>query len=248
MRYFDVHLHLPSPDDEGLGALLRHVESEKGMAGGLLVLNTPEEVEFAHKRLGSLPPTLGLLPYFDPSARFPEEFTRGGWYKIHPRISRVSAASVGALCEAAVASRPRGLMVHCFPWGPELEFNVSLPLVIALARALPETQVLVSHGGGYESWAFRAHTGGLRNVCYDFSVTMSYYQGSDVLRPFQRYLRHSTGRVLFGSDWPSAPPGEQLAECARLAAEVGVGAAELEEIFLTNSRRFWPEAFASNGD
>jgi hypothetical protein len=244
MRYFDVHLHLPSADEDGLGRLLRHVESETGMVGGNLILNTPEEVEFAHRHSGSLPPSLNVVPYFDPEARFPAEFTRGGWFKIHPRIGRVTAERVGALRDAALSARPRGLVVHCYPWGPELEFNVSLPLVIELARALPETHVLVAHGGGYESWQFRSHTGMLGNVCYDFSVTMSYYQGSDLLRPFQRYLRHSTGRVLFGSDWPSAGAGEQLAECARLASEVGVGEAQLEEIFLTNSRRLWPEAFA----
>lgn len=246
MRFFDVHLHLPSADESGLGALLRHVEAEPGMVGGNLILNTREEVEFAHGRLGSLPPSLNLVPYFDPAVDFPAEFTRSGWFKIHPRLARIGRDAVGPLC-AAVASapvRPRGLVVHCYPWGPELEFNVSLPLVIELARALPDVHVLVAHGGGYESWAFRAHAGGFRNVCYDFSVTMSYYLGSDLLRPFQRYLRHSKERVVFGSDWPSAPPGEQLGECLRLAAEVGVSPAELEEIFLTNSRRLWPEAFA----
>jgi hypothetical protein len=246
MRYFDVHLHLPSADESGLEALIRHVEAETGMVGGNLILNTREEVEFAYKRLGSLPPSLNVVPYFDPAGDLPEEFTRSGWFKIHPRVSRIGRESVAPLLDAVLAAprRPRGLMVHSYPWGPELEFNISLPLVIELARALPEAQVLVAHGGGYESWAFRAHTGMLRNVCYDFSVTMSYYQGSDVLRPFQRYLRHSTERIVFGSDWPSAPPGEQLRECERLAAEAGVSAAELEEIFLTNSRRLWPGSFA----
>jgi hypothetical protein len=244
MRYFDVHLHLPSADEDGLAALLRHVEAQKEMLGGHLILNTAEEVEFAYRHAGSLPPALNVIPYFDPAADFPPEFTRSGWFKIHPRIAELTSKQVPALCEAVASAGPRGLVIHCFPWGPELEFNISLPLVVGLARALPDTPILAAHGGGYESWQFRSHTGMLPNVFYDFSITMSYYEGSDMLRPFQRYLRYSTDRLVFGSDWPSAPPGEQLQECTRLAAEVGVQPDELEEIFLNNSRRLWPEAFA----
>jgi hypothetical protein len=241
LRYFDVHLHLPSADEKGLSALLQHIESEREMVGANLILNTADEVEFVHKRLSALPPYLNVVPYFDPAAQFPHEFRRSGWFKIHPQISRITAGQIGALSEAAISARPRGLIVHCFPWGQELEFNVSLSLVISLARALPKVPVLAAHGGGYESWAFRAHCGTLQNVCYDFSVTLSYCQGSDLLRPFQRYLSHSTDRVLFGSDWPSAPASEQVAECERLAAEVGIHSEQLENIFLTNSRRLWPD-------
>jgi hypothetical protein len=246
MKYFDAHLHLPSPDESGLSALVRHIENEPHMLGGNLILNTPQEVEFTYENFRYLPPKLNLVPYFDPSIDFPEEFTRSGWYKIHPRINRITRDQISMLMDSilAVTPRPRGIMVHCYPWGPELQFNISLPLVIELAQAAPEMQVLVAHGGGYESWAFRAHTGMLRNVYYDFSVTMSYYQGSDVLQPFKRYLCHSSERIVFGSDWPSASPAEQLLESERLALETGVSLVELEEIFLSNSRRLWPDSFA----
>lgn len=242
MKFFDVHLHLPTPDAAGLDALLRHLDEEPEMVGGNLILNTREEVDFAYANLGSFPRSLNLVPYYSATDEFPEEFTRSGWYKIHPRLSRVRREDVAALRDAIASSRarPKGVIVHCFPWGPELEYNTSLPLVIELARALPETFVLASHGGGYEAWAFRAHTGMLKNVLYDFSVTMFYYENSDILRPFQRYLLYSRERLVFGSDWPSAGCGEQLKESLRLAREVGVDEERLEEIFMTNARRFWP--------
>lgn len=248
MKYFDVHIHFPSADERGLASLIKHVEDEPGMIGGNLILNTPEEVEFAYRHIQSLPPSLNIVPYYEALENLPPEFTRSGWFKIHPRIHRIDQDRVRGLCEQIVgaATRPRGLMVHCYPWGPELEFNSSLPLVIALAQALPEVPILVAHGGGYESWHFRAHTGMLKNVCYDFSVTMSYYQGSDLLRPFQRYLRYSSSRVVFGSDWPTAGPHEQLEECARLAGEIGITHHEMEQIFLSNSKRLWPDMFTNS--
>jgi predicted TIM-barrel fold metal-dependent hydrolase len=89
----------------------------------------------------------------------------------------------------------------------------------------------------------------LSNVFFDFSATMTYYAGSDLLRPFQRYLLHSSDRILFGSDWPTANPEQQMAESVRLATEVSISSAELERMFLGNAERLWPEMFhpASRG-
>ena len=243
MKFFDCHLHLPTPDDSGLDRLLRYLDGVSDMVGGNLILNTREEVDFAYSHLDSFPKTLNLIPYYDPATDLPSEFRESGWYKIHPTIDKLGRDAIAPLCQSLreATDKPKGIIVHCFPWGPDLQFNISLPLVIELAQALPQMPVLVAHGGGYESWAFRAHTGMLKNVVYDFSVTMSYYRGSDVLRPFQRYLRHSPDRIVFGSDWPSAQPEDQLVECARLANEIDVSGEQLESILMANARRLWPE-------
>jgi hypothetical protein len=242
MKYFDCHLHLPTPDTSGLDQLLRYLDGARDMVGGNLILNTRAEVDFVQGYFKSLPSTLNIIPYYEAGVEVPLEFLAAGWYKLHPRIQRLEGNAIQPICRSLyeLKNQPKGIIVHCFPWGPELQFNISLQLVIELARALPQTSILVGHGGGYESWAFRAHTGMLKNVVYDFSVTMSYYRGSDVLRPFQRYLRHSPDRVVFGSDWPSAESEEQLSESFRLASELGISENELESIFMKNARRFWP--------
>jgi hypothetical protein len=242
MKFFDCHLHLPTPDDSGLDRLLRYLDNVPDMLGGNLILNTHEEVDFACHHLDSFPTSLNLIPYYDPTGEFPPRLMQTGWYKIHPQINRLEPSAIPSIRKSLVesANRPRGIIVHCFPWGPELQFNISLALVIELARALPDMFVLVSHGGGYDSWAFRAHTGMLRNVIYDFSVTMAYYHRSDILGPFQRYLRYSPDRIVFGSDWPSAESEEQLSECLRLAGEIAVPEERLESLFITNARRLWP--------
>ena len=242
MKFFDCHLHLPTLDEKGLSALLRHIEDEPDMVGGNLILNTREEVHVAYRHLASLPSTLNLVPYYEPAEDLPVELRQSGWYKIHPYLQKLDSSKILSILESLkeFTLAPKGLIVHCFPWGTELQLNTSLPLVIELAQARPDIPILVTHGGGYESWLFRAHTGMIKNVVYDFSLTMSYYLHSDLLRPFQRYLRYSPERVVFGSDWPSAECAEQIAECTRLASEIGISAAELETIFMTNARRLWP--------
>jgi hypothetical protein len=246
MRFYDAHLHLPSPDAEGLQAFLRFLEAEPGLVGGNLILNTPEEVAIVASNLDRLPSKAVLIPYFQVGMSQPEPFRRSGWYKLHPNVQKLDIESIPPIVSALKIEKPKGVMVHCFPWGPDLRFNIGLTLVIELARALPETVILATHGGGYESWAFRAHAGGFRNVHFDFSMTLDYYEGSDLLKPIQRYLRFSKSRIHFGSDWPSGHVGRQLEELKRLAMDSGLNEVELEALLLKNARSCWAAAFEAN--
>ncbi len=243
MRFFDVHLHLPTPDAAGLEAFLRLVESEPGLVGANLILNTGQEVAVVESNLHRLPSKVVVIPYFQPGVSHPEPLRRAGWYKLHPSVQKLELDSVPHLVSALRIEEPQGIMVHCYPWGPELRFNISLALVLELARALPDTIILATHGGGYESWAFRAHAGGFKNIHFDFSMTLDYYEGSDLLLPLQRYLRFSSSRVHFGSDWPSGHVGRQLDELVRLGKGAGLNEAELESLLLDNARSCWAGAF-----
>jgi predicted TIM-barrel fold metal-dependent hydrolase len=242
VRYYDVHLHLPSADRRGLDQFLRRGEAETALVGGNLILNTRPEVELICRYRAELPPHFTVVPYYHAVADLGNEVPYSGWLKIHPRLSQLDSAKVPGVLEHLLALQPtpRGLIVDCFPWGPDLEYDVSLSLVIRIATAMPNTSILVAHGGGYQSWAFRAHTVSLKNTLYDFSATLSYYVGSDVLRPLQNYLRFIPERVLFGSDWPFVEPAQQLAECERLALEIGISPGQLETILLANAERLWP--------
>ena len=242
LRFYDDHLHLPSPDRAGLDRLLRHVDAHPSMIGGNLILNTRDEVDFVDAHIRVIPPSLTLVSYYPLRDSLPTWATRSGWYKLHPIIARIDSDTIPFVCNA-LRSPPgdlRGLIVHCYPWGTTLQYEISLPFVIALARALPDTPIIATHGGGYQSWAFRAHTGSLANVLYDFAVTMTYFDGSDILKPFQVYLTTRPQRLLFGSDWPSAEPQPQLAASLRLAEQVGISPDSLSAVLLDNALRFWP--------
>jgi predicted TIM-barrel fold metal-dependent hydrolase len=244
VRYFDVHLHLPTADAAGLARLRAHVAARPGLVGGNLILNTRAEVEFAAAHLGELPSRLNLVPYLPLGDRHPPEIEGLGWYKVHPALQRIEAADLPRVCDSVLSMRPRpqGLIVHCYPWGADIQYAVSVPLVIRLAQALSGTPIVATHGGGYESWRLRAHTGSLPNVLYDFSVSLSYFQGSDLLGPVTQYMRSKPTRILFGSDWPSAEPEQQWAESVRLAAAAGLDEAAMESLLLENARRLWPAA------
>jgi Amidohydrolase len=239
MKAFDAHLHLPTPDRSGVDALCKYLERTDEVIGGNLILNAEAEIEAVYEHLSQLPATLNLIPRLGVSD-LPAELTRSGWFKIHPPLQNLTSEDIPAVIKSVATDPVSGLVVHCFPWGPDRRTSIGLELVLALAQAVPSTPIVVAHGGGYESWLFRAHAGGYRNIYFEFSVTLAYYRGSDLLGPLQRYLVHSPDRVLFGSDWPSAGLGEQWDELTRLAAEVGIDEGHLEELLLHNSATLWP--------
>jgi predicted TIM-barrel fold metal-dependent hydrolase len=246
VKFFDAHAHLATPDSAGLEAFLRFTEMQPHLVGANLILNTEAEVEVVSDHLDSLPSTVVLVPYFDPEHRHPDALRSAGWYKLHPRLQRLDDAAIPSLVSALRADDPRGVIVHAFPWGPELRFNISLPLVIALAEAMPATTILVAHGGGYESWQFRAHAGGFENVHFEFSATLDYYAGTDAVAVLARYLAYSPGRIHFGSDWPSGDVQRQLTELLRLATDAGLTETALESLLLQNAAACWPTAFAGD--
>jgi Amidohydrolase len=241
VKYFDCHLHMRTPDNDGLDSLLAMLHSDPGCVGGNLILNTIDELQVVLQRQSDIPHWLQVVPCIDFFDRFPQNLDCG-WVKVHPSIQRLTKADVVRLVAQAKRLKPRlrGVMVHCFPWGRDLDFNCSLELVSALAQAMPELFVLATHGGGYDSWAYRAHVGELKNVVFDFSATLAYYAGSDLLRPLQRYLTHSPERVLFGSDWPSASYKDQWTELEIWSKNAGIEGAQLESLLLQNSSRIWP--------
>lgn len=255
--YFDAHLHLPSPDQDGLAALVGHLASQPGLVGGNLILNRPEEVEFAKRCDGGLPETVAVTVRFDAVAPGSQSFFGrpfGGWVKVHPRLMGMGEGDLAATVEAVAALGPllRGVVVDCFPWADlhvpglrEVHADISLPLVLELARRLPRVQVVAAHGGGYLSWAYRAHIASLPNVSVDFSASLHYYAGSDLLAPIGHYLRHSPERFLIGSDWPFSDCAPQMEELTRVASQAGFGEGDLEKIAFDNASRLWPEEVAA---
>lgn len=242
LPYFDAHLHLPSADEAGLQRLLRHVAAEPAMTGGNLILNTAAEIAFACRHRERLPASLNLVPVFQEPLAWPAAVRRSGWYKVHPVLHRIDRDGVEAFVAAVSRQRAAiaGLIVHCFPWGRELAYRSSLHLLLALAEALPETPLLCAHGGGYESWEFRAHAFSYRNVYFDFSATLQQFADTCFVQPLAVYLRKAPERVLFGSDWPSAEGAPQLAVYRRMAAEAGLDEAQVGAVLSGNARRWWP--------
>jgi predicted TIM-barrel fold metal-dependent hydrolase len=240
MRYYDCHVHLGSSDPLGFAKFLGYLRERPQLEGCNLILNTPEELAIVDEHFEQIPPNVVVVPALPLDFEVPRRLSVSGWWKVHPTLHRVNKERIPEVLRLIESNPTAGVMVHHFPWGDRLEHNTGLELVIEIARAFPQTPVVATHGGGYESWQLRAHTSRLPNVFYDFSITFSVYADTDHLRPWSQYVTHRRNRILFGSDWPSADPEPQLQQAVRLAADAGLSADLLENHLLENSYKLWP--------
>jgi len=245
MRYFDCHLHLPSPDDYGFVRFREYMQSHPNLVGCNLILNSEPEMTVVERRLRELPDCVQIVPPLPLDLNIPDRLHSLRWYKIHPALHRISRERIPAVVSLVGASQARGVVVHHFPWGDKLEYNTSLELIIQIAQAYPELPVVATHGGGYESWQLRAHTARLKNIYYDFSISFSVYAETDYVKPWIQYVERRRNRILFGSDWPSAEAEPQLKYATELAQRTGMKESELELQLLENSARLWPRCVMS---
>ncbi len=241
MKYFDSHIHITEPSLEGIEALLKHMDDQKNMVGGVLILNTMEEVEVVSMNLNKIPDNLVIVPYYNMPDNYPERIKQSKWVKIHSRISRLTVSDIPGVISLLKSKGDSiaGFIVDSFPWGTGIEYNISLPLTIKLATEFPDKSVLVAHGGGYESWQFRAHAGGLKNVFFDFAISTKYYEDTEYMKPLAKYLKHSPERVVFGTDWPFGEAKQHIKEYQKMADIALMKQEDLERIMLENSRKLW---------
>jgi len=242
MKYYDAHLHFPSPDSSGLAKLKTYLANEKSsFIGGNLILNTPQELEFALQNKAELPPNLNWVPFWDEGYEYPSEACFCGWFKIHPVFSKIRPGAAANYAKRVAANRHRikGLIVHAFPWGVDIAYRSSLELVLALAQNMPDTPILCTHGGGYQSWEFRAHTASIRNVYYDFSTTAIYYADSDYIIPLKVYINRCPGRVIFASDYPTGTGTDHVQAYLGMALKAGMDENTLECQLLKNAEALW---------
>jgi hypothetical protein len=241
MNYFDSHIHITSPSLEGINSLLKHMSDHNQMLGGLLILNTIKEVEIVSEYIDKIPNNLIIAPFYNVPKGYNKRIYESGWIKIHPKISALIHSDILKVLDFIEGKKDeiRGIIVDSFPWGTEIEYNISLPLTIELAKKFSDKSILVAHGGGYDSWKFLAHLGGLKNVYFDFSVSMKYYADTELIKPLRNYLKHSPKKILFGTDWPFGEVNQHIFEYDKLGKEAGISAEKLELMLLNNSSELW---------
>ena len=242
MKYYDCHFHLPNATPEGFASLISNLKDEgSDFVGGNLVLNSQPEIDLVYSNIGLIPKSVTLVPLLDKSLDVQPEISKAGWYKIHPALQKISKEKIPSFINfiSTNSKSVKGLILHYFPWGKDIQYCTSLEILIALVNRFPKIPVMVSHGGGYDSWVVRAHTTSFKNIYYDFSVTLKYFKDTCYLKPLQVYLEKFPERVLFGSDWPWGERSEQLKTLAELAAALNIPEDKVEKLILDNALRLW---------
>jgi len=132
--------------------------------------------------------------------------------KMHPRIQKYSLDDprthklVQAAGEIGVP-----VVIDAFPDGDWLMQGFD-PLAFArLAKACPNSKILIAHFGGHYCIDFMMLAKRLPNVYFDVSFSLMYYRGSSVVNDILYCCKSMKyDRVLYGSDYPDRSIAETL--------------------------------------
>jgi len=108
----------------------------------------------------------------------------------------------------AIADARLILLLHGgVDWAYE-EVKASPNRIARLMEAVPSLSLIIAHFGGFEMWSEVETTLAGSSAFFDISFTLPFIKEEDFLRIARK---HGVHRLLFGSDYPWADPGEQRA-------------------------------------
>lgn len=237
----DSHAHLRLGEGDAMGPghrigtdALRALDFEAGIGRSALIVmaasgdmaatraKNDAAIAAAREHPGHFYPVASVHP-FDGDAALAEIDRLAGLgvrqVKLHPNSQEFDVADprVAAVVARCGERRLAVLMDSYNPMDPG-----QLGKLLALAMANPGTNFVFAHMGFSQfrethAFALLRKLGLPRNVWFDLSATLVYFQGSPMQDELLWTMRRiGMDRMLFGSDWPVDAPGTALAAARAL--------------------------------
>lgn len=248
----DAHLHL---DDRKCGSAMDAVkrlaaEMQTCGVGHAIVLHLlwqPWTVEEVASALATEPTLTGFInvdPRSPTSLADLEHGVKLGFrgLKLHPRIQNYrpdSEACVALVQHAGALGLP--VLLDCFPDGDWLMAGLNLLQYATLARACPQTKIIVAHAGGHHCIDLLMLAKRIPNLWMDVSYSLLYYESPvvDALFYCMKSIRYE--RVNFGTDYPDRPLKTSIEMSLALLDKHGVTGEAREKLLWKNAHKLLQE-------
>jgi predicted TIM-barrel fold metal-dependent hydrolase len=249
-RVIDAHLHLdesvPGPAAEAV-RVLRAQLADAGVERAV-VLHLETQRWPRREVADALRPHSELLGFANVHPLGPaplEGLTQAvkeegfGGLKLHPRLQRHSVIDDRVI---ALVRHAGGLgvpvLIDAFPDGDWLIEGHRPVHYAQLARACPDTRLIVAHMGGHHVIDMMMLAKRTPNMLLDTSFSLLYYRGSSVPADLVYAMRSMRfDRILYGSDYPDRSVPDTLEASIELLREHGLTDDQLDRILYSNARR-----------
>lgn len=128
--------------------------------------------------------------------------------KLHPNYQSFypDEERILELCRA-IADEGMILLLHSgVDWA--FEENMAAPQrLVKLMEEVPDLKLVAAHCGGFENWEDVEKYLAGADVWFDISFTLPFIEKDQFMRIARK---HGTDRLLFGTDYPWATPGDNL--------------------------------------
>ena len=160
--------------------------------------------------------------------------------KLHPRLLEHDIDSVNTI-ELVKHAGQLGLpVIICgFPDGDWIMQGSTVLKYSNLAKACPNTRIVVAHMGGHHVLDLMMLAKRIPNIYFDTSYALLYYRGSAVVQNMVYAMRSMRfERIFYGSDYPDRTVKDTLEKSYNLLKEYDLSEDEITKILYTNAKEF----------
>jgi len=240
---YDSHIHFNMKAQN----ILSDFENEvKSLYGFILILNSKKEKDFFIKNLLSLfcskfPNSVLVIDFELLDEKFIKMLQVSNidfGIKIHPRLSNLNIHSFERVYESIKDKQFNFIIVDCFYYGSNLENHINLEIAIYMAKNFPDKNILLAHAGGHKILDFMLYTRELKNIYYDLSLTCNYLVNTSVQSDIENFVKYTSDRVFFGSDYPDFKVSSALIAYTNIFEYLNLDIGKREQILSGNILSF----------
>ena len=161
--------------------------------------------------------------------------------KLHPRLENYSldAPETQALVRRAGELNVPTL-IDAFPDGTWLMNGYDTLSFGKLALACPQSRIIVAHMGGHRVLDMLMLVKRIKNLYFDFSYSLLYFQKSSVLNDILFAMRSlKCERLFYGSDYPDRSIADTIKQSLEILEGAGFTDAELDRLLFKNAKEFF---------
>lgn len=244
----DAHLHIPKTSANAVSVLLKDMD-KASIEKAVLIVNTEPEMISVRNDLRVFlenrnrfhlvaglnmkkPEPLSIYSFFREVGIHPD-------VKLHPKMFGYTMADLPRITEALSGIECRNIVIDSLCFGEQLANHIGIEMAIDLAREFPEKKVVIAHSGFIKLLECQMFTRDLANIFYDLSFTASYINHTSVRLDMVNFIRHTSGRVMFGSDYPDFSFDRAVESFMDLCAEAGLSEEALADVFFRNAIKIY---------
>ncbi len=160
--------------------------------------------------------------------------------KLHPRLMEHDIDSQNTIELVKYAGELGLPTIICgFPDGDWMMQGSTVLKYANLAKACPDTRIVVAHMGGHHVLDLMMLAKRIPNMYFDTSYTLLYYRGSAVIQNIVYAMRSMRfERIFYGSDYPDRSIKDTVDGSYNLLKEYGLSEDEITKILYTNAKEF----------
>lgn len=248
---YDAHLHVPKNSVGAIDTLVNDMNSAS-IERAVLIVNTEDELDIIKNNVDSLVKNRDRFHIVsgvnikrkDPICiyRFFCDLGFDTDIKLHPKMYEYTINDYKNIIDTLSRIEYKCIVVDSLCFGENIKNHIGIELSIKLAKDLPQKNIIIAHSGFIKLLECQMYTRNLYNIFYDLSFTASYINHTSVRMDMINFLKHTSNRILFGSDYPDFDFNRALLSFDELCKEAQLSDEDMENVYFKNAMRlYWRE-------